>query len=139
MPRTARLVLALSTLLAAGSASAADLTVRIQDVPSAQGSIMVAVYDAPVSFLRRPAQTAGAAAAPGAVDIVIKDLPAGAYGIAVFHDANGNGKMDSNAMGIPVEDHAFSNNARGTMGPPSFEQVKVSLPSDGAIATISLR
>ena len=34
---------------------------------------------------------------------------------------------------------AFSNNARGTMGPPSFEQVKFSLPAAGATATISLR
>lgn len=120
-------------------AFAADLTVRIADIPSAQGSIMVAVYDGPASFLRRPVQSARANAAAGTVDIVIKDLPAGGYGIAVFHDANGNGKMDSNSMGIPVEDHAFSNNARGTMGPPSFDQVKFSLPDAGATATISLR
>ena len=142
-------------------AFAADLTVRIADIPSAQGSIMVAVYDGPASFLRRPVESARANAAAGtgglvikgppavqaapanpaagAVDIVIKDLPAGGYGVAVFHDANGNGKMDRNFMGIPVEDHAFSNNARGTMGPPSFDQVKFSLPDAGATATISLR
>ncbi len=138
--RKACLALALTlTLSAIGSAAAADLTVRIEDVPSAQGSIMVAVYDAPGNFLRRPVQSARADAAVGSVDVVIKDLPAGGYGIAVFHDANGNGKMDSNVMGIPVEDHAFSNNARGTMGPPTFEQVKFSLPAAGATARISLR
>lgn len=120
-------------------ALAADLTVRVADIPSAQGSIMVAVYDAQASFLRRPLQSARVDAAAGSVDVVIKDLPAGSYGVAVFHDANGNGKMDSNAMGIPVEDHAFSNNARGNMGPPSFEQVKFGLPATGATATISLR
>ncbi|MCD2515482.1 DUF2141 domain-containing protein [Massilia sp. G4R7] len=100
---------------------------------------MVALYDGPGNFLRKPVRSARVDAAKGAVDIVLKDLPAGGYGIAVFHDANGNGKMDSNAMGIPVEDHAFSNNARGTMGPPSFEQVKVDLPAAGATAAISLR
>lgn len=132
--------LALSlTSLPALPAFAADLTVRVADIPSAQGSIMVAVYDAQANFLRRPVQSARVDAATGTVDIVIKDLPAGGYGIAVFHDANGNGKMDSNFMGIPVEDHAFSNNARGNMGPPSFEQVKFSLPAAGATATISLR
>lgn len=133
--RSACLALALS----ATPAFAADLTVRVADVPSAQGSIMVAVYDGATNFLRRPMQSARVAATAGTVDIVIKDLPAGGYGIAVFHDANGNGKMDSNFMGIPVEDHAFSNNARGTMGPPSFDQVKFSLPAAGATATISLR
>lgn len=120
-------------------ASAADLTVRVEDVRSAQGSIMVAVYDSADGFLKRPAKAARAAAAAGVVDVVIKDLPAGEYGIALFHDANGNGKMDSNPMGIPSEDHAFSNNARGNMGPPKFEQVKFSLPAGGATATVSLR
>ncbi len=126
-------------LLVSGAASAADLTLRIEDVKSAQGSIMVALYDSANSFLKRPARAARLAAAAGAVDLVIKDLPAGDYGIALFHDANDNGKMDSNAMGIPSEDHAFSNNALGTMGPPTFSQVKFSLPPAGATATISLR
>jgi uncharacterized protein (DUF2141 family) len=42
-------------------------------------------------------------------------------------------------MGIPVEEHAFSNNALGNMGPPTFEQVKFTVPVAGATATISLR
>lgn len=130
---------AIATLFACAAAGAADLTVRVADVQSAQGSVMVAVYDSAASFLVRPAKAARVAAATGTVDLVIKDLPAGEYGIALFHDANGNGKMDRNAMGIPSEDYAFSNNARGSMGPPSFDQVRFSLPASGAAATISLR
>lgn len=126
-------------LFVGGAATAADLTVRVEDVKSAQGNIMVAVYDSANNFLKRPAKATRVAAAAGVVDLVIKDLPAGEYGIALFHDANGNGKMDSNPMGIPVEDHAFSNNALGNMGPPTFEQVKFSMPAGGATATISLR
>lgn len=132
--RTACLLLA----LLAGTAGAADLTVRVEDARSADGNIMIAVYDAG-SFLKKPVKTASVAASTQAVTVRIADLPEGEYGIALFHDANGNGKMDSNAMGIPVEDHAFSNNARGNMGPPRFEQVKISLPAAGAAATISLR
>ena len=134
-----RTIACLALSLFALHANAADLTIRVQDVSSAQGTVMVALYDGAGSFLRKPVQTAHANAATGAVDIVIKDLPARGYGIAVFHDANGNGTMDRNAIGIPVEDHAFSNNARGVMGPPSFEQVKFTLPAAGATATISLR
>lgn len=126
-------------LFAAGAARAADLTVRIDDVRAAQGKLMVAVYDSAEGFLKRPAKAAHAVAAEGQVTVLIRDLPAGEYGIALFHDANGNGKMDRNAMGIPSEDYAFSNNARGMMGPPSFEQVKFTVPADGATATISLR
>jgi len=131
--------LAFCLFAGAANAAAADLTIRVTDVKSSQGKLMVAVYDSADRFLRRPLQTARVAAAAGTVDVVIKDLPAGGYGIALFHDANDNGKMDSNAMGIPLEDHAFSNNALGNMGPPSFEQVKFALPADGATATISLR
>jgi uncharacterized protein (DUF2141 family) len=38
-------------------------------------------------------------------------LPAGDYAFAVYHDANGNGKLDRNGVGMPTEDYAFSNNA----------------------------
>ena len=125
-------------LLAGSTAQAADLNIRVDDVPSAQGTIMVAVYDA-AGFLKRPVKAASALAAAGPVELVIKDLPPGDYGIALFHDANGNGKMDRNLIGIPTEDHAFSNNARGHMGPPTFEQVRFTLPAEGASTTISMR
>jgi len=133
-----RLAFCLALCLSAAAAQAADLTVRVDDVKSAQGKIMVAVYDA-ANFLKRPVQSAQVAAAAGSVKLVIKDLPPGDYGVALYHDANGNGKMDRNGMGIPLEDYAFSNNALGSMGPPAFEQVKFSVPADGATSTISLR
>lgn len=126
------------TLFAIGAAHAADLSVRVEDAKSAQGTILIAVYDAG-SFLKKPVKTAYVAASTQPVTVQIKDLPEGEYGVALFHDANGNNKMDMNAMGIPAEDHAFSNNALGNMGPPSFEQVKFSLPAAGATAVISLR
>lgn len=136
--RHAILLAALAGFACTG-ASAADLNLRVQDVPSAQGRILVAVYDSAGSFLKRPARAVQVPAAAGSLDVVIKDLPPGEYGIALFHDSNGNGKMDMNAMGIPAEDHAFSNNALGNMGPPSFEQVKFVLPAAGASTTINLR
>lgn len=133
------LTAAILTLLTSSAASAADLSVRVEDVRSAQGNILVAIFDSADSFLKRPFRAARVAAASGAVTVLIKDLPAGEYGLALFHDANGNGKMDSNLMGIPSEDHAFSNNARGNMGPPSFEQAKLSVPASGATTSVSLR
>ncbi|QOY93719.1 DUF2141 domain-containing protein [Massilia sp. UMI-21] len=123
----------------AGAAGAAELRIQVDDLRSAQGKVMIAVYDSADSFLKRPARAARVTAEAGTVSAHIKDLPPGEYGIALFHDANDNGRMDSNAMGIPTEDHAFSNNARGNMGPPTFEQVRFALPAAGATATISLR
>ena len=40
--------------------------------------------------------------------------------MAVIHDANMNGKLDTNLLGIPTEGYGFSNDARGLLGAPSF-------------------
>lgn len=51
-------------------------------------------------------------------------VPAGKYAIAAYHDENSNGKLDSNFIGIPTEGVAASNDAKGHMGPPSFEDAQ---------------
>lgn len=57
-------------------------------------------------------------------------LPEGPYAISLFEDVNGNYKLDTGAMGIPVEMFGFSNNVRGHMGVPTFEQCKFVLKDD---------
>jgi len=131
--------LCLATLLTASAAHAGDLTVTVDGVKDSQGHIMVALYDSAGGFLKRTVKTGAAPATNGSTTVTIKDVPAGAYGFALFHDANGNGKMDKNMMGIPSEDYAFSNNALGNMGPPSFEQSRFNVPAAGAAVTVSLR
>ena len=136
MKPTALFLLALSC---AGAAHAGDLTIRVDDVRRAEGQVLVALYDSAGNFLKRSVKGGAAPAASGSTTVVIADVPPGEYGIALFHDANGNGKMDSNAMGMPVESYAFSNNALGMMGPPSFEQAKFSVAPAGASIAVSLR
>ena len=129
----------LALLLSAGAAHAGDLTIRIDDVKTAQGQLMVALYDSADGFLKRTLKTGAVPAVAGGATVVFRDVPAGDYGVALYHDANGNGKMDRNAIGMPVEDYAFSNNAIGNMGPPSFEQAKFTVPQAGTSVTVSLR
>ena len=50
----------------------------------------------------------------------------GTYAIACFHDENGNGKFDTNFLGIPTEGTVVSNQAKGFMGPPKFKDAKFS-------------
>ena len=54
--------------------------------------------------------------------IVIKNLKPGKYAFKYFHDENKNENLDLNWIGIPKEGYGFSNNAKGTLGPPSFEK-----------------
>ena len=45
----------------------------------------------------------------------------GRYAVSVFYDENSNGKMDTNFMGMPRKDVGTSNNARGHLGQPKFD------------------
>ncbi|MBM0742632.1 DUF2141 domain-containing protein [Phormidium sp. CLA17] len=51
-----------------------------------------------------------------------KNLAASSYAVAVFHDANGDRKLNRNAAGIPTEGYGFSNNPVIKTGPPKFGQ-----------------
>ena len=128
-----------AAILAANLAGAAELTIHIDDVKAANGKLMLALYSSASSFLKKPDNATGAPAAMSGNTLVFKDLPEGEYAFAVYHDANSNGKMDSNLMGIPTEDYAFSNNAMGKMGPPSYDDAKFALPAAGATVRVSLK
>ena len=66
------------------------------------------------------------------------NVPAGEYAVKSFHDVDGDGKMNTNPFGMPTEPYAFSNNARGNMGPATWSQAHFT--ASGATAqTISLR
>jgi uncharacterized protein (DUF2141 family) len=126
-------------LCSAAWAHAADLTIQVEDVKNADGQLMVALYNSADTFLGKPFSVAYAPAAAGSTTIVLKDLPAGNYAFALYHDANGNGKMDRNLVGMPVEDYAFSNDAAGQRGAPGFDAARITLPAAGAAARVSLR
>jgi uncharacterized protein (DUF2141 family) len=56
-------------------------------------------------------------------------IPSGTYAVACFHDENKNGKLDTGLFGVPSEGTVASNNAKGFMGPPSFNDAKFSFPA----------
>ena len=111
-------------LLAPAFASAADLTVRIEGVRSADGDIRVALHrradgvDFPDSagILKAAMRPAGKAG-----DLVFEGLPPGEYAVAAFHDEDRDGDLNTNLLGMPTEGYGFSNEARGTFGPPGFD------------------
>lgn len=125
-------------MLAAAPAGAADLKIAVTGVASANGTIMVALYNSAETFQQKPFRAAAAQAVAGTTQIEFKDLPAGDYAFSLYHDANGNGKMDANLVGVPTEDYAFSNNAMGKFGPPKFAAARFALPADGAVQSVSL-
>ena len=51
-------------------------------------------------------------------------IPFGEYAVKVYHDEDGDGELDTNFLGIPTEYYGFSNNARGSFGPASWDDAK---------------
>jgi len=128
-----------ATLTCAGTAHAADLTVEVAGLKDANGKLLVAVFDSADGFLKQPVRTLAANAQSGNVRLVIAGLPAGDYALSVFKDANGNGKLDRNPVGMPIEPYGFSNDAAGSYGPPTYQASLVHVPPAGAATTIHLR
>lgn len=56
--------------------------------------------------------------------IQIEEKEEGAYAFVILHDENKNGKADTNWIGLPKEGVAVSNNAKGSFGPPDYEDAK---------------
>lgn len=126
----------------AGVAQAADLTIDIGGVRDAKGKVMVALH-APQDGIKFP-DFAGAIAAqwqkasPGTIRFVFPGLQPGRYAIAVYHDENNNDALDSNALGVPTEGYAFSREAKGFMGPPSFDDAAVEIAASPLSTTATL-
>ncbi len=58
------------------------------------------------------------------------NLPKGDYAVSVFHDLNGNEKLDKNFFGAPTEPYGFSRNHKPVMRAPKFEEVQITLAAD---------
>lgn len=131
-PRSVQLLLASSATvaaLAAPPARALDLTVEVTGTRSEKGYVAAVLYNELSGWMKQSfrAERTAAGANPR---LVFRDLPAGTYALAVIHDENGNGKLDSNLIGVPTEPYGFSRDARGTFGPPKFEDAALQLGAD---------
>ena len=124
---------------AAAPADTAALTLTF-DVGADTGRIMVALFDSAEAYGGR-----GAPVGQTMVDVsagqrtaAFAGLKPGPYAARIFHDVDGDGQMDTNPFGMPTEPYAFTNNARGNMGPASWERANV-VVSGTTAQTISLR
>lgn len=141
MNRFARRVLILSALFAASAtAQAAELTVVLHDVRAQTGLIKVALVDSQAGWdgQAAPVQATGAPPSGGQATFVFKDLKPGAYAVLITHDENGNGQLDTNAMGMPLEGYGFSNNPR-VMRKPTWDEARFDLAGAAASIDVSLR
>lgn len=112
---------AMGILGSAFDAVSSELKVTITDIEEHEGTLMVVLYDDKKAFdgSGKPIKLSKVKVDKSEHQMTFDDLAQGTYAIKLFHDANDNGKLDKNFLGIPSEGYGFSNNG-GAYGPSSF-------------------
>ena len=124
-------------LLSVSSAHAATLTIRAQGVQPDGNMVYAGVCDTSFEEATCPYKDRGQATA-GTVELRIRNVKPGTYAIAVFHDVNGNGKLDRNFIGLPNEPYGFSNDV-GRRGPPNFDAARIVVREPATTIVIPVR
>lgn len=70
---------------------------------------------------------------------VVENIPLGEYAVKAFHDEDANDDLNTNFLGIPIEDYGFSNNARAMFGPPSWNDAKFILDRDTLTVEVTIK
>ncbi len=136
-----RIAFSIATLLASAGLSAQGLTVNIERIEQAQGHMLVLVAGSDAAWNGEAPRAAArkiAVESAGNLPVSFEDLPPGRYAVQVLHDANDNGKLDTNLVGMPIEGYGFSNNPR-VMRKAHFDEAMFELPTEGTAITIELR
>lgn len=135
------LLAACITGLFSTACNASGLTVTIGNLRSNSGQVLICIFTAdgsdklefPDCVKGHGVRYAQAPISGGKVVMTFNGLKDGVYAIAIVHDENGNGKMDTNFLGIPAEGVGVSTNSR-VFGKPSFEQGQFSIKGNTAVA-----
>ena len=104
-----------------------DITVTIENLKSNEGKVLIGLYNSEDDFLSKVFMGKVVSIANNSCSITFEDVPEGIYAVSYVHDENDNGKMDTNFVGIPKEDYGCSNNAKGFMSAPKWEDAKFEL------------
>ena len=115
------------------SAQNVNLTVSVSGLKSNKGTLRVGLYNSENMFLKTAFKGISSKIKNNSATVTFIGIPKGVYGVSAFQDENNDGKLDKNIVGIPSEDFACSNNAKGFMGPPRYEDAKFEVNKDSKI------
>jgi uncharacterized protein (DUF2141 family) len=119
-----------------------NLEIKFNSLRNSNGRVCLTVFSGPKGF---PAGGKGSSlrasrciAAKSGV-ATFTNLPLGNYAIAAIHDSNSDGKLNTNALGLPSEGFGFSNNPPLRYGPASFSDSQVFVSGTKTVVQIQMR
>jgi uncharacterized protein (DUF2141 family) len=99
------------------------LTVTINGIKNKQGQLCLSLFENELGFPsngNNAIQIYCLEVTDTQLEVKFPNLQAGNYAVAVFHDANNDGTLNRNWLGIPTEGFGFSKNPNILKGIPKF-------------------
>ena len=114
----------------------AKLTIVVNQLPNQKGEVCMRIYAKEQGF----PQSSKGVVQSGCTKITgrsatkeFSGLKYGTYAVALFHDENGDGKLNTNFLGIPREGFGISNNPPVRARAPKFKNSSFTLRKDTII------
>ncbi len=107
-----------------------SLTIEFQATKYEEGQIVIALFDNEDHYMKKALKSEISKLENKSATVVFSDLPKGEYSFSYYHDLNNNKNLDTNLIGIPKEPYGFSNSQKGALGPPSFDEAKITIDND---------
>jgi uncharacterized protein (DUF2141 family) len=128
--------------LHSSESSSGDLVISIKNLKNTQGKVGILLFNREDGFPTDSEQAIRDVLTPIEginMTYTFPDLTFGEYAVAVMHDENDNGKLDTNLFGIPREGNGVSNNVVGKLGPPRFQKAAFQFRKNNQSVEIELR
>lgn len=120
----------------------ADLIIKLENVRNSKGKLRLALYKGQDGYpdnSKKAARLVSVQAKEGTVEVVVEGLPTGNYAVALLHDENENGEMDTNMVGYPKEGYGFSNNNLPAFRAPRYDEAAFELTKSKQELAIRIR
>ena len=149
MQRQTILFASLSTLVALMMLSTANaaiansqVRVTIESLRNQRGNICLTLFNGSQGFPNQSDRAVASrciSAEEATAGTTFDDLAPGDYAIAVIHDENKDGELNTGLFGIPTEGFGFSQNPKVRMGAPSFKDTAFPLSGTSTPIQIDLK
>jgi len=127
-------------LASARADSNSNLTIDVAGIKKQSGKICVTLFSESKGFpsdSKQALQSECIEVKETLQKLIFKNLKPGNYAVALIHDANGDGILNSNSFGMPTEGFGFSKNPLVLTGPPKFNNSAVKV--EGANTDIQIK
>lgn len=129
-------IVTLAASLAAAAQAQNCVTVEVHNVRPQQGMLMVAAYGEAEDFNKKPLSLQQVRPEGDKVRVAVCGATGPAIAVSLFQDINGNGKLDTNVLGIPSEPWGASGKP-SAFEAPSWKTTNVAVDGQPVVVKLS--